>query len=121
MASVYKMKLPTLQAVQFDGKNGKEVKKMVGDDSQGEEILVSHVPPQWEEKEIKGAEPVEVPVEPPPKDPNAPKTKKVVPKEQVEKKVPLKVKEGDWVTRDVSNQKVEVNPEGFPEKYEQLV
>jgi hypothetical protein len=121
MASVYKMKLPMLQAVQFDGKNSKEVKELVGDTSEGEEILVSHDPPQWEEKEIKGAEPVEVPIEPPPKDPNAAKTKKVAPKEQVEKKVPLKVKEGDWVTKDVPTLKVEVNPKGFPEDYEQLV
>jgi hypothetical protein len=121
MASVYKMKLPTLQAVQYDGKNSKEVKELVGDTSEGKEILVSADPVQWEEKEVEGAEPVEVPIEPPPKDPNAPKTKKVVPKEQVEKKVPLKVKEGDWVTKDVSNQKVEVNPEGFPEDYEQMV
>jgi hypothetical protein len=67
MASVYKMKLPTLQAVQFDGKNSKEVKELVGDTSEGKEILVSADPVQWEEKEVEGAEPVEVPIEPPPR------------------------------------------------------
>jgi hypothetical protein len=120
MAATYKLRLPLLEAVQYNEKNDAEVKKLVGDESEGKEILVSAEPQQWEEKPIEGAEPVEVTIEPPPRDPNAPKTKKEVPKQQVEKKVPLKVKKDDWVTKDTANGKVEVNPEGFPDKYEQL-
>jgi hypothetical protein len=120
MASVFKLRLPILQAVQYDGKNEKEVKALVGDDSEGKEVLVSADPPKYEEKVIEGAEPVEVPIEPPPKDPHAPKTKKELPKEQVEKKVELKLKKGDWVTKDTANGKIEVDPEGFPNDYEQL-
>jgi hypothetical protein len=120
MAATFKLRIPILSAVQYDGKNEDEVKELVGDTSEGEEILVSADPPQWEEKPVKDAEPVEVPIEPPPKDPHAPKTKKEIPKEQVEKKVPLKVKKDDWVTKDTANGKVEVNPPEFPEKYEQL-
>ena len=120
MAATYKLRLPLLEAVQYNEKNEEEVKKLVGDTSEGKEVLVSADPPQWEEKPVKGAEPVEVTIDPPPKDPHAPKTKKEIPKEQVEKKVPLKVKKDDWVTKDTANGKVEVNPEGFPDKYEQL-
>jgi hypothetical protein len=120
MAATFKLRIPILSAVQYDGSNDKEVKELVGDTSEGEEILVSHEPPQWEEKPIKGAEPVEVVIDPPPRDPHAPKTKKEVPKEQVEKKTPLKVKKDDWVTKDTANGKIEVNPDGFPEEYEQL-
>jgi hypothetical protein len=36
----------------------------------------------------------------------------------VEKTEPLKVAEGDWVVKDTVTGKVEVNPEGFPDKYE---
>jgi hypothetical protein len=120
MAATFKLRIPILSAVQYDGKNEDEVKELVGDTSEGDEILVSHEPPQWEEKPIKGAEPVEVVIDPPPRDPHAPKTKKEIPKEQVEKKTPLKVKKDDWVTKDTANGKIEVNPDGFPEKYEQL-
>lgn len=117
----YRWKIPMLSAVQFDEKNYKEVKALVGDESDdAKKILVSADPPQFEEKEVEDAEPIEVPVEPEPKDPNAPKTKKVKPKEQVEKKHELKVKRGDWVTKNVANGHIEINPEGFPEEYEQL-
>lgn len=37
------------------------------------------------------------------------------PKEIREK---LKIKSGDWVTVDPATGKVEINPEGFPEKFE---
>lgn len=121
MSNVYRWKIPTLAAEQFDGKNYATIKALVGDTSDDKEkIHVSHFPPKYEEKEIEDAEPIEVPVEPAPKDPHAPKTKKVQPKEQVEKKEELKVKKGDWVTKNVANGKVEVNPEGFPDSYEQL-
>ena len=39
------------------------------------------------------------------------------PKEILEE---LTVAEGDWVTKDVASGKIEVNPEGFPDKYEFL-
>jgi len=117
----FKWRVPMLSAVQFDGKNTAEIKEFVGDESDDKDkIMVSADPPEYEEKKIEDAEPVEVPIEPPPKDPHAPKTKKVQPTEQVEKKTELKVKKGDWVTNDVATNKIEVNPEGFPDEFEQI-
>jgi hypothetical protein len=117
---VFRLRLPLYEAVQYNEKNEEEVKKLVGDDSEGREILVSADPVEYEEKEIEPAEPVEVPIEPPPTDPEAPKTEWKVPTEQVEKKVPLVVAKDDWVTKDAANGKIEVNPEGFPDDFEQL-
>ena len=111
--AVYKWRIPMLQAVQFNGKNYDEVKELIGDDSGEKEKFMLHTG-EYEEPEAP-TEPEQLPEgeaqpEPPPTG--------EAPAEPVEKLEELSVAEGDWVTRDVSNGKVEVNPEGFPEKFE---
>src|SRR4029077_20001348 len=124
--AVYKWRIPMLAAVQFNGKNHREVKELIGDDSEEKEKFMLHTG-EFEEVEPAPAEPqagegeqqpaqgegeaspgttgdAELPAEPP-----------EPPKEKLEE---LSVAEGDWVTKDVSNGKIEVNPEGFPEKFE---
>ena len=107
--AVYKWRIPMLAAVQFNGKNQKEVKELIGDDSEEKEKFMLHTG-EYEEPEAP-AEPEQLPEgeaqpEPPPT------------AEPVEKLEELSVAEGDWVTKDVANGKIEVNPEGFPEKFE---
>ena len=126
--AVYKWRIPMLAAVQFDGKNYDEVKELIGDDSGEKEKFMVHTgkfeeteaapepepQPEGEEAPEQGAGPesagttgdaelkaAEAPPEPP--------------KEILEE---LTVAEGDWVTKDVANGKIEVNPEGFPQEYE---
>jgi hypothetical protein len=134
--AVYRWRIPLLAAVQFNGKNYDEVKELIGDDSGEKEKFMLHTgkfeepapapeaPTEGEAQpsgEIQGDQP-EVPggvtgdtessrgktgdaekVEPP--------------KEILEE---LTVAEGDWVTKDTASGKIEVNPEGFPDKYEFL-
>jgi hypothetical protein len=115
--AVYKWRVPMLQAVQFNGKNYDEVKKLIGDDSGEKEKFMLHTgeyeeveaPPEPEQQPVEG-EGGEAPAEPTePAEPPEP------PKEKLEE---LTVAEGDWVTKDVANAKIEVNPEGFPEEFE---
>ncbi len=115
--AVYKWRIPMLAAVQFNGKNYDEVKELIGDDSGEKEKFMLHTgefeepeappaPAEGEEQPAEGQAPAEA----------APTGE--APAEPVEKLEELSVSEGDWVTKDVSNGKIEVNPEGFPEKYE---
>lgn len=111
---VYVWRVPRLKAVQFDGKNNAEIKALLGDESPGEEPSVGtgkfEEPPKQEKKpETHGHEKDKAPAPEPPPVPAEP------PKEIREK---LKLKEGDWVTVDLGNGKVEVNPKDFPEKYD---
>ena len=105
--ALYRWRIPILKALQYDGKNKKEVKALIGDTSESEDPTIAtgkyEEPPQEAKHLKKGEEPEPAPA------PAGP------PKEIREK---LKVKEGDWVTVDTMNAKIEVNPEGFPEKYE---
>jgi hypothetical protein len=108
--AVYKWRIPMLQAVQFNGKNYDEVKELIGDDSGEKEKFMLHTgeyeepeaPAESEQQPVEG-EGGEAPAEP---------------TEPVEKLEELTVAEGDWVTKDAANGKIEVNPEGFPEKFE---
>jgi len=111
--AVYKWRVPMLSAVQYDGKNDEEIKTLIGDDSgedgfhvwNGEYEAVE--PPPEPEPPVEGEEQPEQPV--------AAEATAEAPEKKYED---LAVAEGDWVTKDVANGKVEVNPEGFPEKYE---
>jgi hypothetical protein len=138
--AVYKWRIPMLAAVQFDGKNHKAVKELIGDDSEEKEKFMLHTgkfeepeaQPQPEAEgqpegtegtqsgEVQGDQ-QQVPGGATGDDSSrgttgdAEKEAPEPPKEILEE---LTVSEGDWVTKDVANGKVEVNPEGFPEKYE---
>jgi hypothetical protein len=113
--AVYKWRVPMLSAVQYDGKNDEEIKTLIGDDSGEEGFHVWNG--EYEEPEAPPTEP-EPPVEGE-EQPEPVVAEAVEPAEPPEKKYEdLAVAEGDWVTKDVANGKVEVNPEGFPEKYE---
>jgi hypothetical protein len=123
--ATYRWRIPLVQAVQFSGKNRDEVKELIGDKSENEEFLLGTgeyeepKPPKVEGEQPEGeAKPeAEAPVEVNPD--GVPYDSKAKPKlGPVEKTEPLKVAEGDWVVKDVASGKVEVNPEGFPEKYE---
>ena len=116
--AVYKWRIPMLAAVQFNGKNYDEVKELIGDDSGEKEKFMLHTG-EFEEVEPAPAEPEQQPVEgeeqPSGEAPAEPAEPPEPPKEKLEE---LTVAEGDWVTKDVANGKIEVNPEGFPEKFE---
>lgn len=122
-----------MQAVQFDGKNTAEVKALVGDTSEGEEIRVGtgeyeepkvEAEPQITEgenvgeggEESKPAASAEVNPDGVGAVPYDPKRKPAA--GPVEKTEVLKVNEGDWVVKDAASGEVEVNPEDFPDKYE---
>jgi hypothetical protein len=134
--AVYKWRIPMLSAVQFNGKNYDEVKELIGDDSGEKEKFMLHTGEYEEEPAVSGrkkhhhkkaaAEPQAGEGEEQPQQGEGPDSRGVSgdaelepppepPKEKLEE---LSVSEGDWVTKDVANGKVEVNPEGFPDKYE---
>ena len=105
MSATYKLKIPVLQAVQYTGENIKEIKDFVGDTSPGEELMVStgkYTTPPPPVEPVEGEEP------PPPAPP-------FVPEEIFEE---WDISEGDWATKDAVTGKIEINPEGFPDKYE---
>lgn len=123
--------MPLVQAVQFDGKNAAEVKTLIGDTSEGEEFLVGtgeyEEEPEAEPAPEEGEEGPQPPKDEQPAEgevnpdgigavPYDPKRKPAAgPKEKTET---LTVSEGDWVVKDAATGEVEVNPEGFPDKYE---
>jgi hypothetical protein len=120
--AVYRWRIPMLAAVQFDGKNHKVVKELIGDDSEEKEKFMLKT------GKFEEAEPAETKAEAQPEGEEVPEGEPQpepsgegaeapaeAPKEILEE---LTVAEGDWVTKDVASGKVEVNPEGFPEKYE---
>jgi hypothetical protein len=125
--AVYKWRIPMLAAVQFNGKNYDEVKELIGDDSGEKEKFMLHTGEYEEVEPAAPAEPVAGEGEQQPEqgggeaspgttgDAQLPAEPPEPPKEKLEE---LSVAEGDWVTKDVSNGKIEVNPEGFPEKFE---
>jgi hypothetical protein len=120
--AVYKWRIPMLAAVQFNGKNYDEVKELIGDDSGEKEKFMLHTG-EYEEPEAPAEPtPVEGEGEQPsgeaPAEPAEPPLTGEAPAEPVEKLEELSVAEGDWVTKDVANGKIELNPEGFPEKYD---
>ena len=143
--AVYRWRIPLLAAVQFNGKNYDEVKELIGDDSGEKEKFMLHTgkfeepepAPQTQAEgepapeggevqpsgEIQGDQP-QVPggvtgdtESSRGKTGDATAEPAEPPKEILE---PLSVSEGDWVTKDVASGKIEVNPEGFPDKYEFL-